>query len=54
MLYKAEFSVCSQINTQHTNAVWAERWMLNVLLRHLTIRLKRLTYLWNRGVSTIK
>jgi len=25
MLYAAEFSVCSQINTKHINIVWAER-----------------------------
>jgi hypothetical protein len=25
MLYGAEVAVCSQINTKHTNTVWAER-----------------------------
>jgi len=25
MLYGAEGAVCSQINTKHINAVWAER-----------------------------
>jgi len=24
MLYRAEFAVCSEINTKHINTVWAE------------------------------
>jgi hypothetical protein len=26
MLYGAEVAVCSEINTKHTNTVWAELW----------------------------
>jgi len=38
----AEVAVCSQINTKHINAVWAERTiveMLNLLVHHVTCRI---------------
>jgi hypothetical protein len=30
MLYRANFAVCSEINTNHTNAVWQNIKFLNV------------------------
>jgi len=35
----AQAAVCSHINTKHTNAVWAERTIVecvNLLVRHVT------------------
>jgi len=39
MLYVAEVTLCSQINTKHTNTVWTKRTVVecqNTLVRHVT------------------
>jgi hypothetical protein len=36
MLYAAEVTVCIQISTTHINTVWAECWILNLLVHHVT------------------